>query len=109
MKVYICDKNKIQVYTLPNKVEDEYIINYKSNEGIEESITLTAQENEWYISSDFNTTIYKNDIETPKCKLEGNQIYKIKYKDIDEFIKMYCYNIPMKNNYYLLENIADFI
>jgi len=108
MKVYICDKNKIQVYTLPNKVEDEYIINYKSNEGIEESITLTAQENEWYISSDFNTTIYKNDIETPKCKLEGNQIYKIKYKDIDEFIKMYCYNIPMKNNYYLLENIADF-
>lgn len=109
MKVYICDKNKIQVYTLPNKVEDEFIIDYKSSLGIDETITMTAQENEWYILSNFGVTIYKNDIETPKCKLENNGIYKIKYKDIDEYIKMYSFNVPIENDYYLLENRNEII
>lgn len=60
MKVYISDDYKLDVFSLPDKVEDEFLINYISPTGIEETITLTAEANKWYIASSYDVNIYSD-------------------------------------------------
>ena len=38
MKIYLLDDKKINMYSLPRKIEDPYLINYITENGLEETI-----------------------------------------------------------------------
>ena len=59
MKIFLVDKNKLNIYSLPNKIEDPYTINYISPTGVEETLTLLVEKGKWIISSAIDIKIAK--------------------------------------------------
>ena len=52
MKIFILDKFKITKFNLPEKIEDSFLIPYKSyNNTNENLITVEAVENNWQLKS----------------------------------------------------------
>ena len=62
MKIYLVDKYKVNIFSLPDKIEDAFPINYTSYNGVEELLTITAENNNWYISSNYDVTIYSENM-----------------------------------------------
>lgn len=99
MKLYIVDKYKLKDYLLPSKVEDSFLINYVSPTGVEESITLAAENGQWTISSNLDMHVIKGGLEITKNTISDSDFYQIKFNDLNEYINLYCFDIPM--NYYI--------
>lgn len=96
MKIYISDKESIKDYSLPSKIEDSFVINYTSTTGVLEKITLTAENNNWSISSSYDIKIIKNSVEVTKDILSNDSFYQIKFSDLEEMVTLYCFDTPMK-------------
>ena len=95
MKVYITDKDMIKDYSLPIKIEDSYIIDYVSKDKIEESIVLTAENGNWTISSNYDISISNGVSLISKDIIKDGSIYQIRFSDLDDCIKMYCFSTPV--------------
>ncbi len=104
MKIYISDKKNLKSYTLPSKIEDSFVINYTSDSGVLEKITLTAEGNKWSISSSYDIKIFKNGVEVTKDFLDNYCFYQVKFSDLEEMIMLYCFDIPIKYYDYDLGN-----
>lgn len=104
MKLYISDKYRVSDYSLPSKVEDSFLINYVSTTGIEESITLVAENGKWTISSNYDMAITKGGLQITKEDINNNSFYQIKFSDMEEYINLYCFDVPMNFFSYSLDN-----
>ena len=104
MKVYIADRYKIEDYSLPNKVEDSFLITYISSTGVEENITLVAENGKWTISSNYDVSIIKSGVSVSKEIIKDNDFYQIKFSDLEEIINIYCFEVPTTYYNYSISN-----
>ena len=98
MKIFLVDNYKIHIFSLPDKVEDAYLITYLSSNGIEETITLSAEDNKWIISNTYDMNVFLGVSQISKKALENDEIYTVKFSDLDYTISLYCCETPI--NYY---------
>lgn len=95
MKIYIADNYNIKNYLLPSKIEDSFLINYVSSQGIEEGITLVAENGKWTISSNLDMHVIKGGLEITKNNISDGDIYQIKFNDLENYIYLYCFDTPL--------------
>ena len=100
MKVYLLDNKKINMYSLPKKIEDSYLINYITEDGLEESINIIAKDGHWEIESTPETSFLNSGKKVSKEVLENNSNYQIKFSDVLEPLMFYCFDTPPKYNEY---------
>lgn len=100
MKLYIADKTKVYNFTLPTRVEDSFLVNYTSPEGVSENITLIAEDGKWTLRKTQNYTIKKNVFDVDTDTIENLSFYDISFNDIKDTIKMFFYDIPINFNRY---------
>ena len=94
MKLYFVNNNKINIYSLPTKVEDAFLLNYVY-EDIEESLTLLAVDGKWQIESNPDVSIFF-----------GTQIIPIRYF---VFYQIYSFIFHFFNFIYIIFIIIIFI
>lgn len=92
MKVYLVDAYKIYTYSLPNKVEDAFIINYVHYSGEEETITFVAFNNQWIIESSPDIRFQINGKTVEKDFLKNDAIYNIQFSDLTDIVTLYCFD-----------------
>jgi len=107
MKVFIADETKLDNYLLPAKVEDSFSINYVSTEGVLENITLKAQNGSWTINQTLNMLVKKEISTITSDVLKDLNFYDIKFSDIEETVKLYCFDTPIKYESYSIINKAE--
>ena len=107
MKVYLLDNKKINMYSLPKKIEDPYLINYITENGLEETINIIAKDGHWEIDSTPETTFFNNGTKTSSETLENNSTYQIKFSDLQTPLMFYCFETPTKFNEYDLTSINE--
>ncbi len=92
MKLFLVDDYKIYTYSLPNKIEDAFIINYVHYTGKEETLTFIAKNNKWLIKSSSEIQ-YKNGVKNiDEDYLQDNSIYTIQFSDLTDSVTLYCFN-----------------
>ena len=92
MKIYLVDDYQIYTYSLPNKIEDAFIINYNHYSGKEETITFIAENNQWIIEST-PEILYKKGLEkVTKEDIKNDSIYTIQFSDLIDTITLYCFD-----------------
>ena len=100
MKIYLLDNKQINMYSLPKKIEDSFLIKYITENGLEETINVIAREGHWEIESNPETTFFNNGMKVSKEVLENNSTYQIKFSDLQEPLLFYCFETPIKFNEY---------
>lgn len=100
MKVFVADEAKVENYLLPEKIEDTFLINYESKDGILENIIISANNGKWMIKETRDFIIRKGLSSIASDELKHLNFYDIKFGDIDEKIKIYCFDVPMKYKSY---------
>ncbi len=98
MKLYLVDDYKVYTYSLPNKIEDAFIINYVHYSGEEETITFIAENNQWVIQSSPEIHFQSNGKGIEKDFLKNDAIYTIQFSDLTDFVTLYCFDAHQ--NYY---------
>ena len=96
MKIYLLDDKKINIYSLPRKIEDPYLINYITENGLEETINIIAKDGHWEIDSTPETTFLNNGIKVSNETLQNNSTYQIKFSDVKEPLMFYCLETPIE-------------
>ena len=96
MKLFLIDNYKLNIYVLPNKVEDAFLIDYHSPSGIEETITLKAENNAWVIESTPDVSIYNYSQSISKEELKDGACYQIKFSDLNYHLLLFCMDTPIK-------------
>lgn len=104
MKLYVADKEKIVDYSLPSKIEDSFLISYTSVDGLNENITLVAENGNWTLKKTPNYTIKKDVFDVESDIVTDLSFYSISFNDVAESIKMFCYEMPMKFNRYSISD-----
>ena len=107
MKIYLLDDKKINMYSLPRKIEDPYLINYITENGLEETINIIAKDGHWEIDSTPETTFLNNGTKINSEILENNSTYQIKFSDVQDPIMFYCLETPIKYSEYDLTSINE--
>ena len=107
MKLYLVDDYKIYTYSLPNKVEDAFIINYVHYTGEEETITFIANDNKWVIESSLEVHFKKGATDVEKEFLENGAIYTIKFSDLNDIVTLYCFDAHQSFTSFELGNKAS--
>ena len=107
MKVYIADNYEIKDYSLPNKVEDSFLINYVSNTGVEETLTFVAENGKWTISSNYDISITDGVVHITKDIIDDFKFYQVKFSDLDYAINVYCFKTPMITYSYNIGTISS--
>lgn len=107
MKVYIADNYEIKDYSLPNKVEDSFLINYVSNTGVEETLTFVAENGKWTISSNYDISITDGVVHITKDIIDDFKFYQVKFSDLDDAINVYCFKTPMITCSYNIGTISS--
>ena len=106
MKVFVADEAKVENYLLPEKIEDTFLINYESKDGILENIIISANNGKWMIKETRDFIIRKGLSSIASDELKHLNFYDIKFGDIDEKIKIYCFDVPMKYKSYSIANLS---
>ena len=109
MKLFLVDKSKINIFSLPDKIEDAYLINYVSSTGMEETITLSAENNKWMISSTYDMSAFKDAIQVEKKEIEKDEMYQLKFNDLDYNVSLYCFETPAEFMEYEVGNKTELI
>ncbi len=104
MKIYLTDKYSIKNYTLPSKIEDTFVIEYVSSSGVSENILFTAVEGKWTIASDYDVNVYKEVEPISYDEIKDGSFYTLKFRDLEESINLFCFNIPQKYYSYSIFN-----
>ena len=107
MKIYLLDDKKINMYSLPRKIEDPYLINYITENGLEETINIIAKDGHWEIDSTPETTFLNNGTKINSEVLENNSTYQIKFSDVQEPLMFYCLETPTQFLEYDLTSINE--
>ena len=105
MKIYLLDNKVINMYSLPRKIEDSYLINYISENGLEENINIIAKDGHWEINSTPETSFIKNGNKINSEVLENNSTYQIKFSDLQDSLMFYCLETPVAFSEYSLSSI----
>ena len=92
MKIYLVDDYEIFTYSLPNKIEDAFVINYVHYSGKEESITFMAEDNMWVIQSSSEIHFQNDYGEVAKEALQNDSIYTVQFSDLTDFVTLYCFD-----------------
>ena len=92
MKLYLVDNYEVSTYSLPNKVEDAFIINYVHYSGKEEAITFIAQDGQWAIQSSPDMQIRKDGNNISEDVVADNTVYNIRFSDLNIPITIYCFD-----------------
>ena len=92
MKVYLVDDYRIFTYSLPNKVDDAFLINYEHYSGEEETITFMSENNNWVIESTPDITFFKDVNKVEKEVVEKDSIYSIQFSDLTDKVYLYCFD-----------------
>ncbi len=89
MKLFVYDKYRVNVYPLPDKVEDFYMINYYyGSESILETITLEAKDGVWTMNTDETVHLTFNGKPIDHAVLSEYTNYEIKFADLDEVLSI---------------------
>ena len=107
MKLYFVNNNKINIYSLPTKVEDAFLLNYVY-EDIEESLTLLAVDGKWQIESNPDVSIFFGTQKQDKVILTDGLNLQIKFNDLNELLNLYVFDTPLKYFDFELGNITSF-
>ena len=59
MKVFVADEAKVENYLLSEKIEDTFLINYESKDGILENIIISANNGKAYGGKTFLASVYR--------------------------------------------------
>ena len=79
MKIFILDKFKITKFTLPDKIEDSFLIPYKGyNNKDDIFVTVEEQENKWCLKSNGTVNILDGVNILDKASLEDYSYYHLK-------------------------------
>ena len=117
MKVYLVDDYKIYTYSLPNKIEDAFMINYVHYTGEDETITFVAENNKWVIESTPEIMFVRDNSRIEKESIEIDYTYTIQFSDLNDTIYLYCfdphqelfdYMVDANSNRILLGNSGNF-
>lgn len=92
MKIYLVDEYQIFSYSLPNKVEDAFVINYIHYSEKEETLTFIAENGQWAIQSNPDIQFYSDSSPVDKEFLQNNSIYTIQFSDLTEAVTLYCFD-----------------
>ena len=95
LKVYLSDEVKVKSYVLPSKVEDTFLINYESPDGIYENIIFTPKDGKWCIKTNSNLIITSNGAFLDEIIIEPNTQFELKYADLNREIYFFCFESPM--------------
>ena len=91
MKIYLIDSKKIQKYILPNKIEESFLISYKSSDEVEESlITIEAENEKWHLRSNGSTNILNGKDIINSIELKEYTQYYLKILGQDKYIMLYA-------------------
>ena len=86
MKVLLIDKNRISKYNLPEKIEDSFVISYKTLSGKECVITLEAVNNNWVLKSNGSVNVCNGTNGINQINLIDYSGYLLKVLGVDNFI-----------------------
>lgn len=92
MKLYLVDNYKVYTYSLPNKIEDAFNINYVHYSGEEETITFVAKNNQWIVESTPEISFYHDQDIIESEFLKDDAIYYIRFSDLTDVITLYCFD-----------------
>lgn len=95
MKIYLTDGQKVNMYSLPKKIEDTFFITYKSENGIEENINISAKDGHWVIESTPETSFYSGSTLIQSSALENNTTFQVKFSDLDTKVFFYALEFPI--------------
>lgn len=91
MKLIIADKEKLNFFKLPEKVEDSFLITYHSIlDDEEKNINIQAENNLWYIQSNDNTKIIENGEKKEAIALANDKVFQITFIDNEEQVFVIC-------------------
>ena len=107
MKIYLLDDTKINMYSLPRKIEDPYLINYVTENGLEETINIIAKDGHWEIDSVPETTFLNNGAKVQNEVLQNNSTYQIKFSDVQDPLMFYCVETPTQYKEYDLSAVSE--
>ena len=96
MKLYLVDNYKVSTYSLPNKVEDAFIINYEHYTGKEEAITFIALNGKWAIQSSPDIQVTKDSAPITTDTVSDSTVYNIVCSDLNEPLTIYCFDTHQK-------------
>ena len=92
MKIYLVDDYEIYTYSLPNKIEDAFIINYTHYTGKDETFTFLAENNQWAIKSTPEMQFSNANGPVDKEVLQDSAIYMVHFSDLANTIFLYCFD-----------------
>ena len=101
MKVLLIDKNRISKYNLPEKIEDSFVISYKTLSGKECVITLEAVNNNWVLKSNGSVNVCNGTNGINQINLIDYSGYLLKVLGVDNFIILYAMPTSEKETYKL--------
>lgn len=92
MKLYLVDDFQVYTYSLPNKIEDAFNINYVHYSGEEETITFVAKNNQWIIESTPEISFYRGADPVESEFLKDDATYYIRFSDLTDIVTLYCFD-----------------
>ncbi len=104
MKLYLTDGKKINIFSLPHKIEDSFFINYKTDNGLEESINIVANNNRWMIVSNPETSFYYDNKFIENGYLENNSVFQVQFSDVTMRLTLYAFDTPITYEKYEIGN-----
>ena len=91
MRLIIHDGKKVSSYKLPDKIQDFYIVDYKSSDNsISEMVTLEGVDGKWNLVSNKNVTISLNNDTYDKAPLELYRSYIVYFSISNIALKVMC-------------------
>ena len=107
MKLYLVDGKKINMYSLPKKIEDSFLINYNTDNNLEETINIVAENGQWIIESNPETAFFSNGKAIIKDVLENNSSFQVKFSDINTILMLYAFETPITYKDYELSTLTN--
>ena len=101
MKVLLIDQHKISKYNLPEKVEDSFVISYKTLSGKDSVITLEANCGNWVLKSNGSVNIFNGTNNISEINLIEYSGYLLKFLGVNNYIILYAMPTVEKENYKL--------
>ena len=97
MNLYILDNKKLEKYTLPKNIDEDYAIDYKPyNSTSNFLISLEAKDNLWNLKSTGSVNVISGEMIADRVVLQDYNFYQLKMLGIDYYI--YIYTTPSEND-----------
>ena len=99
MKIFIGNKYNLKLYTIPEVIEDSYLLKYHSYvDNDEKNITIINKNNKLIINNNINMNLFEDGKSAETIKLEQHKLFSISFNDTGEELNIYC--LPSNIKYY---------